>query len=78
MSRDITEVIERMLEIIPANETELRADLAQVDHAACYLAPEVMGKAWAQGAQALLRRFGETAPVEGWGCEVVAIWRGKK
>lgn len=75
--RDITEVIDKMLEKIPSEEAELRASLESVKYKAAYTAPEMARRHWADGAEILMRRFGEVLDLP-WQEEVCDIWQGVK
>lgn len=77
--RDITEVIPRVLAVIPAHEHYLRTSFerilkrAQSDDAR-WKPPEFY---WRQGAEVLYDRFGEDPPEdEAWFRELKQIWMG--
>lgn len=79
MSRILTEVIDKMLLVIPASETSLIAALRSCRSSAEYTAPEMMGLRWEKTATALIGHFGEVPKInEPWEREVVDIWMGVK
>lgn len=76
--RDITVVIPKVLEVIPAEEDYLRTSferiLKRAHQNARYQPPSFY---WEQGAHVLYERFGEHPPDEEWFRELQRIWMGR-
>lgn len=72
--RDIAEVIDQMLVVIPADKESLRARLDSVKKSAFFTAPELAGNNWHSVAGILEGEIGE--PLEPWQKEVAAIFNG--
>ena len=77
--RNIADVIDAMLEHIPADETELRFDLERLKFNSHFTDPEIMRDRWVDGARVLFARFPEpgTDPT-GWPQVIENIWRDVK
>jgi len=71
--RNIGEVVNRLMAIIPEEEIALRHQLkaAASDR---WKPPEMM---WRMGGQAFYDRFGDDPPTDGWGKQAVDIWMGR-
>ena len=76
MARDIIEVIDRLLGIVPEGETGLRAGLNSVKQSALFTAPEMMTIRWRRLGEVLQEEIGQ--PREPWQVEVGEIVRGEK
>jgi len=77
MKRELDEVVRRVLEVVPAEEVELRRELERAAYDALYKPPEGQPECWARGGRAFYDRFGETRPADGWGKKAVDIWLGR-
>jgi hypothetical protein len=84
--RDITTVIDQMLEVIPKNPStsNIRMGLNSIRDRARnsgrYSAPESMSDLWYKGNDLFWKTFGGLDPVDltGWERTVVDIWMDKK
>ena len=74
--RNIGEVVDQMLEKIPASAAGLRADLRCMMRDASYLAPELMGGLW-DVLSVHLNHHVPFPPEEDWQWEVGAIMADK-
>jgi hypothetical protein len=78
--REIVDVINDVLEVVPETETKLRLELAHLRESACYAPPEGVPGLWRRGSQVLTELLGprmETEPAGSWCLRVAAIWSGK-
>jgi hypothetical protein len=76
--RNLEEVIDRVLAVIPKHEVLLRKTLEKAKEDAYWKPPEGHGRYWEAGAQAFYTRFGEEPPADGWGKRALAIWLGQE
>lgn len=79
MGRDITEVIARMLAVVPRSEENASfvEALEHVAENARFTAPELMGERWLALGRALHARFGSDYPREPrWAVDCVDIYMG--
>lgn len=74
MIRDITQVIGKMLEDIPADQTGLRASLEHISNQAIYTAPEIMRHRWQEAQRVLGQHFPGPGELNEWQAKVVATW----
>lgn len=74
--RDITKVIDDMLDVIPDGETALRASLRSVRNTACYTAPEAMGYLWRKVYSVLVTEVPQ--PTKTWHIAMARIFRGEE
>ena len=73
--RDLSKVIDAMLEHVPASEARLVDKLKSVRNSSLYTAPEVMGAVWRSVQNLLVCHVGE--PTETWQHKVHDIFVGK-
>jgi len=71
--RNIAEVVEKLMLVIPEDEKELRYMLERIA-ADRWKPPEQL---WYMGADAFHGRFGDDPPTAGWGKQAVDIWMGR-
>jgi len=75
--RNLGEVIDSMLAVIPANEVDLIADLNKAKDSFMYTSPETIGTRWEEAAYALGYRFAHYEYAQGtWEDAVIRIWMG--
>ncbi len=75
--RDIGEVIDRMLAVVPEGETELRARLKKVQEKSWFTAPEAMGSVWRYLSLVLSDAMPEADTVD-WQAKVCRIMRAEE
>ena len=75
-NRDLVDVIDRMLELIPDSEHDLRKKLASVQDSAHYTPPDGMAIRWEQLLKVLWNNLG--APVAGWQVQVARLFGGPR
>jgi hypothetical protein len=84
--RNLADVIERLLALIPEDQQKLRAELKKVQDSSRYCPPENMGMFWQEGALALqltigpdiLMPDGTIRPeVTDWRRDVLNVWMGR-
>jgi hypothetical protein len=71
--RNIAEVVDKLMLVIPEDEKELRYMLKRIA-ADRWKPPEQL---WYMGGQAFHDRFGDDPPTTGWGKQAVDIWMGR-
>lgn len=76
--RNLIDVIDQMLSVLPTNEESLRKDLFGRKDSCFYTAPEAMSYRWEEVANILVNRFGKTEPISGWQKKIVDIWMDRK
>ena len=74
MARSLTEVIDKMLAVIPESEGDLRAELDKCKASAGFCPPEEMSRVWGRTTHTLIYGIGE--PTEPWQFEVRRIFNG--
>lgn len=74
--RNIEEVIDRVLALVPETETALRADLERVKFGSRFRAPETMWASWEAGTNVLLRHLSERRGAA-WVESVRKVWAGE-
>lgn len=74
--RDITKIIEAMLEHVPEDCAELRAGMEKVSRDSMFRAPEDQGRSWARLTLVLRDYFGEGDLPE-WGHAIGRILSGQ-
>ena len=77
MNRDPTQVIDAILEQLTEGYTALRAALTRIRTNACFVAPESMGRIWAQMGQELELAL-PAQPETDWQWRIVDIVQGKE
>lgn len=76
MTRDLSEVIARILTVVPESQAGLRLDLYRVRSSALFAAPEMQPMFWDQAAE-ILRGTLVDVPAPGWPMEVARIFGGQ-
>lgn len=74
--RDLADVLDRMLAVIPESEDDLRAMLKGIRSSVGYTAPEVMPELWRATQHQLQSKLGGPATTP-WHFDVVTIWSGR-
>lgn len=74
--RDLGEVIDALLEVIPPGEVELRAELAKQRCDTRYRAPELAAEGWNRVSHILMDLVGDPAGCE-WKQQVGLIFAGE-
>lgn len=73
--RHLPDVLTRILEVVPATETALRAELAKILESSLYSAPELMAGLWHRTADTLNRFLGGRR-ADAWANDVADIFSG--
>lgn len=76
-SRNIGDVIDQVLSVIPAGETALREALEGVRSDSRYRAPEMQRLSWEAASNALGAALGERGMTEPWVRQVFELWTGR-
>ena len=80
MRRDVTEVLDKVLSVVPASE-RLHARLVRLKSDAAFKPPE-SNDIWLAGTRALWEHLPSgpdgSPPVDGWQGEAVRIWTGRE
>lgn len=76
--RDLIEVINRMVEVIPTDQEGLRSALERLRRNVLFTAPEAMSRRWDFGEQVLAFHMPPIEDWEPWCHEVADIWTGRK
>jgi hypothetical protein len=76
MARNLTTVIDEILEVVPETETSLRAQINSVRDSSIFSAPEVMYLFWTELFEILVDEIGE--PEEEWEFKVQLIFSGRE
>jgi hypothetical protein len=74
--RDLPQLIDKLLEIIPETEAVLRAELRCTHASASFSSPEMMSTWWNEAGMTLLQHLGTPPWEEEWKDMVSKIWRG--
>jgi hypothetical protein len=76
--RDLCNVIDRMVALIPREETDLLAALASRRMSALFSPPECQAERWAEVGHVLAGKFGKPpSQLDGWRRDVAEIFTGK-
>lgn len=76
--RNLIDVIDQMLAVIPATEVRLRLGLESSKQSAAYTSPETIGLRWIDAAERLQNAIGDDfdgiVTENGWKLQVMKIW----
>lgn len=72
MARLLTEVLDKVLALIPESEVDLRDELSKAQRSAQYGAPEAQYLYW-ERAQAALHTYTPDPPPD-WAVDVIRLW----
>lgn len=73
--RDLIEVLDRVLEVIPESEGELRNGLQKVRSSAGYTAPEAIASRWIEAADVFAEHLpADTNVMSDWQARVAELW----
>jgi hypothetical protein len=72
--RDLAEVLDKMIELVPKTKTEFLDSLRSFRHSASYRAPERMNELWGRVGEHLHDEFGDKPPQ--WAYPILKVFTG--
>lgn len=76
--RDLTDVIDQIITVVPENQTSLIMELKDRKDSCFYTAPEAIVYRWGEVAKILYEELGDPPFDDDWKGEVLSVWMGKK